>query len=128
MKIWRFVVLVLSLVSCQTEGLIGKWQLKEHIGSNGAETFSTSIFNGTMLEFKADSSVVRDGVAGKYYLSHHNNRGHTENRLMLKFDDKEFHYLYDLNGKKLSCTPVADDFSIICDEGCSDIYYKNWFD
>lgn len=127
MKIFATIIFLFLFASCRTDGFIGKWQLKEQLSSDGAKNYTTSVRNGTILNFKANDIVEKDGKVGKYHLSQFDDGGYIQKRVVLEFDFEKNYYLYELNGTILSCTPVSSDFSIICDEGCADIYHKCWF-
>jgi hypothetical protein len=122
-----FVLLIyLFLVSYQiNDGLLGKWEMREHTGKDGAKKFTTSVANGTILLFKENNEVERNGLKGYYSTSKSKNESGSYDRLILDFGTEKYCYLYRIQENKLICTPVTKDFEIICDEGCDDIYYKD---
>lgn len=114
------------MVSYQiNDGLLGKWELREYSGKDGAKKFTTPVANGLILLFKENNEVERDGHKGSYSISKSKNESDVYDRLILDFGTEKHYYLYKIQENKLICTPVTKDFQIICDEGCADIYYKD---
>lgn len=100
---------------------VGKWQLVEREGNDGAKDFRTPVKEGRVLTFYPEY-LVRDnkGAIGKYIVH--------ENHLQLLLpQNKMEYYLWFFSIKvpdKLYMTPVSKDYQCYCDEGCMDIYQK----
>lgn len=122
-----FILLTcLFLVSYQiSDGLLGKWEMREHTGKDGAKKFTTPVANGAILLFKENNEVERNGLKGYYSISKSKNESGVYDRLILDLGTEKHYYLYRTHENKLICTPVTKDFEIICDEGCADIYYMD---
>ena len=132
MKYVSFIVVFFIsglLASCTTgnNSITGSWQLTEHRGNNGAHDFTESIKNGPIFTFKENGVIEKDNTSGTYLISESDTTGYHQDRLYIGLGTEKLYYIYQFESgltTKLNLTPVTENYQLICDEGCTDVYKR----
>ena len=117
------------LASCTTgnNSIMGSWQLTEHRGNNGAHGFTENINNGPIFTFKENGVIEKDNTTGTYQIFQTDTAGYYQDRLYINLDTEKLYYIYRFESgltTKLNLTPVTENYQLICDEGCTDVYKR----
>ncbi|UPT71182.1 MAG: hypothetical protein M0D53_01860 [Flavobacterium sp. JAD_PAG50586_2] len=122
----KYIVICLLLVfsSCSSQvkefSLIGRWEMTEFWGSDGAKTYTEKRENQKVFTFEPNN-IVKDklGNQGTFEVSGENLH------IVLPSGDEYYHFHYDKKDvEKLFLSPRTEKYEIICDEGCEYVFEK----
>ncbi|GAA5102419.1 hypothetical protein GCM10023210_43440 [Chryseobacterium ginsengisoli] len=123
-----FLTMVTVNIMAQSEqfSFLGKWQLIEYQGNDGANDYTQKIKNGEVLTFE-HNNIVKDSLntIGKYqFVGDYETYG---KKLVINLNNHHDYYLALFNNKSddvLYLLPTNSQFQSVCDEGCSYKYIR----